>query len=192
MIDAMFDGLQANIMRMGNLTNRLSDGQFQKNHESNAFLKRIKALTELKAFTSSFANMKIDFTPIDEAAKSIMLLVRNFNNNQNVFHIKNKNSISLYNLFEFLRELHYEVDMLTDEEFDKRLYDLDERDSEYIFKAFINDIDENDQFNYDSNIRIENDFTVQYLKQLGFEWSDIGIDYLRKYIEYFRKIGYLK
>lgn len=188
----MFDGLQANIMRMGNLTNRLSDGQFQKNHESNAFLKRIKALTELKAFTSSFANMKIDFTPIDEAAKSIMLLVRNFNNNQNVFHIKNKNSISLYNLFEFLRELHYEVDMLTDEEFDKRLYDLDERDSEYIFKAFINDIDENDQFNYDSNIRIENDFTVQYLKQLGFEWSDIGIDYLRKYIEYFRKIGYLK
>lgn len=191
-IDAMFDGLQANIMRMGNLTNRLSDGQFQKNHESNAFLKRIKALTELKAFTSSFANMKIDFTPIDEAAKSIMLLVRNFNNNQNVFHIKNKNSISLYNLFEFLRELHYEVDMLTDEEFDKRLYDLDERDSEYIFEAFINDIDENDRLNYDSNIRIENDFTVQYLKMLGFEWKDIDIDYLRKYIEYFKKIGYFR
>lgn len=60
----------------------------------------------------------------------------------------------------------------------------------HIFETFINDMNENDQLSYDSNIRIENDFTVQYLKQLGFKWSDIGIDYLRKYVEYFRKIGY--
>lgn len=63
---------------------------------------------------------------------------------------------------------------------------------EHIFETFINDMDENDQLNYDSNIRIENDFTVQYLKQLGFEWLDIDISYLHKYIEHFRKIGYLK
>jgi len=63
---------------------------------------------------------------------------------------------------------------------------------EHIFETFINDMDEDDKLNYDSNIRIENDFTVQYLKQLGFEWSDIDIDYLRKYVEYFKKIGYLK
>ena len=63
---------------------------------------------------------------------------------------------------------------------------------EYIFETFINDMDKNDQLNYDSNIRIENDFTVQYLRQLGFEWNEIGFEYIRKYIEYFRRIGYLK
>ena len=58
--------------------------------------------------------------------------------------------------------------------------------------TFINDMDENDQLSYDSNIRIENDFTVQHLKSLGFEWTDISMDYLRKYVEYFKKIGYLR
>ena len=43
--------------------------------------------------------------------------------------------------------------------------------------------------NYDSNIHIQSDFTVQYLKQYGFEWIDVGIDYLRKYVEYFEKLG---
>lgn len=36
-LDAMDDILQANIIRMGNLTNRLADGVFQKVYESNAF-----------------------------------------------------------------------------------------------------------------------------------------------------------
>ena len=40
---------------------------------------------------------------------------------------------------------------------------------EHIFETFINDMDENDRLNYDSKIRIENDFPVQYLKMLGFE-----------------------
>lgn len=53
-------------------------------------------------------------------------------------------------------------------------------------------MDENARLYYDSNIRIENDFTVQYLKQLGFEWSDIGIDYMRKYVEYFKKIVFFE
>lgn len=62
--------------------------------------------------------------------------------------------------------------------------------TEFIFETFINDMDENDKLNYDSNIRIENDFTVQYLNRLGFEWSDIGFDYMKKYVDYFRKIKF--
>ena len=42
------------------------------------------------------------------------------------------------------------------------------------------------------NIRIENDFTVEYLRKLGFEWSDIDFEYIKRYIEYFRNIGYLE
>jgi hypothetical protein len=64
--------------------------------------------------------------------------------------------------------------------------------SEYIFETFINDMDENEHLNYDSNIHIDNSFTVEYLKRLGFEWADIEIEYLRNYISYFKNIGYLK
>jgi archaellum component FlaD/FlaE len=32
---------------------------------------------------------------------------------------------------------------------------------------------------------------VQYLKSLGFEWTGIGMDYLKKYMDYFKRIGYI-
>ena len=53
-------------------------------------------------------------------------------------------------------------------------------------------MDEEDKLNYDSKIYIKNDFTVEYLKRLGFEWSDIGFEYVKGYIEYFREIGYFE
>jgi len=61
---------------------------------------------------------------------------------------------------------------------------------EYIFETFINDMDEQDHLTYDSKIRIENSFTEQYLKRLGFQWTEIGLEYLRKYADYFRGIRY--
>ena len=56
------------------------------------------------------------------------------------------------------------------------------------FKSFSN---LNEQLNYDSKIRIENDFMVEFLKRLGFKGSNIGYEYLRKYTKYFRKISYI-
>ena len=64
--------------------------------------------------------------------------------------------------------------------------------TEYIYEAFQNDMDEKGQLIYDSNIRIINDFTVEFLKRTGFEWSQIDFDYVKGYIEYFRNIGYLE
>ena len=52
-------------------------------------------------------------------------------------------------------------------------------------------MDTNDKLMYDSNIRIENEFTVWYLEQLGFEWQEPDVDYLRKWVGYFVKLGYL-
>ena len=64
--------------------------------------------------------------------------------------------------------------------------------TEYIFEAFQNDMDEKGQLVYDSNIRIENEFTLWFLKKVGFEWNETDVDYIRGYIAYFRKIGYLE
>ena len=60
-------GLRANIMRIGNLTSRLSDGVFQKNYETNAFLGRVKGILELGVFPDYLMDIYIEFTPVDEA-----------------------------------------------------------------------------------------------------------------------------
>ena len=44
---------------------------------------------------------------------------------------------------------------------------------------------------FDSKIHIENSYTEEYLKRIGFYWSELGMEYIKKYISYFRKIGYL-
>ena len=194
-LDAMCDGLQANIMRMGNLTNRISDGLFQKNYESNAFLQRVKGVLELGLFPDYLIKNTnyAEFTPIDEAACAVMTIVRHFSAEQTVFHINSTKVVYFNKLVNIINRLGYGLKIVDGTEFTKALRQTAERSGmEHIFETFINDMDENDQLNYDSNIRIKNDFTVQYLKNLGFEWSDIGIDYLRKYIEYFRKIGLIK
>lgn len=69
---------------------------------------------------------------------------------------------------------------------------LREKGTEYMFEAFRNDMDERGQLVYDSNIHIENDFTVWFLKKVGFEWNEIDLEYIQGYIKYFRGLGYLK
>ena len=191
-LDAMSEGLQANIMRMGNLTNRFSDGVFQKNHESNAFLQRIKSVLELGIVPDYLLGLYAEFTPIDEAASAVMTIARHFSNEQTVFHINSTKIVYMDKLHVMFNELGFALQIVSGAEFTEALRQTAKQSGmEHIFETFINDMDENDKLNYDSNIRIENDFTVEYLKMLGFEWGDIDIEYLQKYLNYFKEIGYL-
>lgn len=191
-LEAVADGLQANIMRMGNLTNRFSDGLFQKNHESNAFLKRVRSVLELGMIPDYLMDLYAEFTPVDEAAQAVMTIARSFDSRKTVFHINSVKVVYMFKLYDHLTKLGIKLRIVSGETFGKALRSAAvQSDMEHIFETFINDMDENEKLSYDSNIRIENDFTVEYLKKLGFEWSDIDFSYLKKYIEYFRKTGYL-
>jgi hypothetical protein len=180
-------------MRMGNLTNRFSDGLFQKNHESNAFLKRVRSVIELGMIPDYLMDLYAEFTPVDEAAQAVMTIARSFDSRKTVFHINSVKVVYMFKLYDHLTKLGIKLRIVSGETFGKALRSAAvQSDMEHIFETFINDMDENEKLSYDSNIRIENDFTVEYLKKLGFEWSDIDFSYLKKYIEYFRKTGYLE
>ncbi len=93
----------------------------------------------------------------------------------------------------YFERLGYPLKIVSGERFTDALRKTAEQEGmEFIFETFINDLDSNDRIIYDSKIQIENDFTVQYLKRLGFEWADIDLDYLKKYVTFFQKVGYLE
>ncbi|MBR2207586.1 MAG: SDR family oxidoreductase, partial [Synergistaceae bacterium] len=189
-LKAMNKGLRANIMRMGNLTNRYSDGVFQINYETNAFLKRFKAFLSLGMIPDYLLGRYVEFTPIDEAAHAVMTITRHFSNEQTVFHLENYKRLLLENLIVILKKIGYEVTSVEGAVFTKALLQtIKQKEIKYIFEAFINDMDANNRLAF-SNLHIDTDFTVQYLKRLGFEWSEIDLEYLRKYMEYFREKGY--
>lgn len=189
----MTQGLQANIMRIGNLTNRFCDGVFQKNYSTNAFLMRIKAFLELGIVPDYLRDFQFEFTPVDAAASAVMTIARHFSMKQTVFHINSNQVVYMDKLLAYFQELGCGLEMVSSIEFAEHLRrTMKESGREYIYETFINDMDADDRLNYDSKIRIENDFTVEYLRRLGFEWPEIGLEYLRNYVNYFRKIGYLE
>lgn len=192
-LENMTQGLQANIMRIGNLTNRFCDGVFQKNYSTNAFLMRIKAFLELGIVPDYLRDFQFEFTPVDAAASAVMTIARHFSMKQTVFHINSNQVVYMDKLLAYFQELGCGLKMVSSIEFTEHLRrTMKESGREYIYETFINDMDADDWLNYDSKIRIENDFTVEYLRRLGFEWPEIGLEYLRNYVNYFRKIGYLE
>jgi hypothetical protein len=84
------------------------------------------------------------------------------------------------------------MQVVSGEEFMCRLKAAMSSEQSYVYEAFMNDLDDDGKLAYDSNIHIQNDFTLSYLKQLGFEWSEIDYEYVKGYLDYFREIGYLK
>ena len=190
-LEAIAEGLPANIMRMGNLTNRYSDGVFQRNYESNAFLKRIMSIKELGMIPDYLVNFGVEFTPVDEAAKAVMTIARHFSTEKTVFHICNTGTVPFSRLAEDFSSLGCKIDIVSEKDFTEALHRAaGQAETKHIYENFVSDMDENDILQYNSMARMDHDFTAQYLKQLGFVWKETDRNYLKKYLEYFQKIGY--
>lgn len=191
-LGAMLDGLDAKIIRVGNLTNRLSDSKFQPNYKSNAFLTRFKAAVELGMFPDYLLPLYAEFSPIDQTAEGVVKIAQ-YADNQCVFHLNSNRPIYFERLLEVFNQLGVKMELVSGETFNSVLQQIaKDSKTEYIYEAFQNDMDENGQLVYDSNIRIKNDFTDWFMRKLGFEWAQIDYEYIRAYIEYFRGIGYLE
>jgi amino acid adenylation domain-containing protein/thioester reductase-like protein len=191
-LDAMLQGLQANIIRVGNLTNRSRDYRFQPNYTENAFLSRIKAIMDLKCIPDYMLPLYIEFSPVDDTADAIVRIARHFSGEHTVFHVYSDKNLYFDRMLEILKQLQIPMETVDGRTFAKRLKATAGDEKKYIYEAFMNDMDENGRLNYETNIHIQNDFTVDYLKQLGFEWTKIDYEYIKGYVEYFTHLGYLE
>ena len=187
------DGLKAKVMRMGNLTGRTGDGKFQPNVEENAFANRLKTMLGLKVLPENMLNFYLEFTPINYAAKAVLLLSKT-DNRYNTYHLFNHNHAMLYFVDKVLRdELNINLKHITKremteliEEYSKRKEDFDK------IKGIVLDVNKNKELEYVSNITIKSDFTIKVLKDLGFEWLNIDEKYIKMYLDYLFDIGFLK
>lgn len=189
--DSILEGLNAKIIRVGNLTNRVSDYRFQPNYTQNAFLTRVKAALEFGLFPEYLLPLYAEFSPIDLTAEGIIKIAQ-YADKQNVFHLNSNFPIYFDRLLEIVHELGISMRVVSGEVFHEALEQtIRSNGTEYIYEAFQNDMDKQGRLVYDSNIHIMNDFTVWFLKKVGFEWNKTDFEYIKGYLEYFRTIGYL-
>lgn len=190
-LNAMLHGLHANIVRMGNLTNRISDLKFQPNYAENAFLKRIKAIWDLGCFPDYLTSAYTEFTPVDAAAEAVVKITEYMNDKYTVFHVYSNRNLYFDRMLTYLTRLGHPLTVLSGSEFTWRIRATLNTSQKYIFEALSNHLNQDDMLQFDSNIHIENGFTVQYLRSIGFKWPEIDYAYIADYLRYFEKLGYI-
>lgn len=190
-LKAIEEGLNAQILRMGNITNRCNDGVFQQNVEENAFAKRLKSFVELGIFPEYLLEHAIELCPVDICSEAVIKILK-YDSVCNVFHIYNSKLLSVKLLINTLHELGVNINGVSNEIMSNKLIEILNDDfKKEILSGIIHDIDSKKQLIYTSNVRIESEFSEKYLEKIGFSWKEIDREYIFKYMNYFKRIGFI-
>lgn len=172
-----YNGLKANVFRLGNLMGRYSDGMFQINKHQNAFYTKLLALAKLKLVPDNLTDFCLDFSPIDTVSRSILALLSIPNLQNCIFHITNPNVLCISELIEIFSSFGLTLKLTNPEHFVKTL-----SENANLMKYFVSDLSEQRLFDLSSNILIANDITNDFLVKTNFEWPKIDKDYLLRFL----------
>ena len=181
-------GLDAKIMRVGNLMSRQQDGEFQMNFSTNNFMSTLKSYVALECFPVSEMDETDEFSPIDEVAHGILLLAGT-DAKFTVFHVYNSHTVEMGNIIRAMQESGLNVDVVDDRTFSQRLREAlaDDRINAYV-SPLVNYSLDDDEIRYENPCT--NRFTVKALYRLGFQWSITEMHYLRQAIEMMQTLGF--
>ena len=175
--------LRANIYRIGNLTARHSDGIFQYNIDSNAFYNKLQFMLKNKFYFESSVVQNFDMSPVDNVADAIIGIIDNYGCLNKIFHVFNPYKFNMRSLVEMLNELGYNIKIVTDEQFYKKISKLDLSANSLV----ISDYSLYTNIPY-LNIKTNCDITLEYLKHFNFEYDKIDLDYLYKLTNYIKNL----
>ncbi len=189
LLEHIAKGLKAQILRLGNITNRYVDGKFQINPKENAFIGRIQSFVKLGMMPKSLLNAKLEFTPVDLCGLAIISIMQNYVPDFSVFHLFNKDFITMRQFVETLKKENINLKIVQEEEFHNRIKDtLMDENKKDILAGIINELNSDNNFEISSNINILSEFSRSFLYTIDFNWSKIDNAYIEKYIQYFKNI----
>lgn len=187
------DTLHAQIIRLGNISSRYSDGMFQFNISENAFVNRLKTFIAIGKFPSEFLQEHLEFTPVDLCAECIVKLALNntISNKNTIFHIFNNNYILIHDLLLYLKNINIDINIIPLCEFNNVVDSLlKDTTSSSLLSGIITDLD-NGKLIYKNKINLDNSYTNSILKTLNFSWPSIDEIYIRKYFGYLKSIKFI-
>lgn len=182
--------LNAKIMRVGNLSARASDGEFQINFSSNAFMGRLKAYVALGCAPFSILDAPCEFSPIDEVCGAILLLAST-PKEMVVFHPCNNHRLPLGDVLFILNDAGFSVKAVENDEFmdaERDAMDVPEKvNALQPLLAYASDRSSQTSF-----IRYNSDFTSQILYRLGFRWNPTSHEYVSRFINAIQSLNFFE
>ena len=179
-LEAIDKGLDAKIIRVGNLMGRQSDGEFQINSVTNSFIRSLKAYRALGAFPVSACDTTVDFSPIDEVAEAIIrfsLTDEKFT----LFHCANAHELQMGDVIEAMNGYGFKIDVVSDAEFSELLGKMlaDETKNMLVSGLLTYSTSDKRLHRY---IKTDNTFSIKALYRLGYKWPITDEAYLKRVI----------
>ena len=181
-------GLNGRIVRVGNLMPRYSDGEFQINSVTNAFMRSLRAFAAMKEVPVSMMDQLLEFSPIDCTAKSVVALsaVENFT----VFHASNSHRVQMGDVVESMNRCGIFVETAEEKDFQADFQSaLADEEMSMIVSPLIT-YQTSDVNMEEFNIGYDNAFTTKALYRLHVKWPIISEAYLDQVFTSLRTIGF--
>ena len=181
-------GLSGKILRVGNLSARNSDGEFQANFQSNNFMATLRAYQTLGVCPYAALDMPCEFSPIDEVADAVIRLATT-PQPCIIFHPTNPHQQLLGDVLSEIQIAGKTIHAVEKEEFERVMATAMENES------LIDRLRPLMAYNQKGNhaprsIHATNAYTTQVLYRLGFRWSVTSWDYVEQFIRAIDGLGY--
>ncbi|MBE6519057.1 MAG: amino acid adenylation domain-containing protein [Thermoplasmata archaeon] len=190
MIDAIPSGLRAKIIRVGNLMSRDSDGEFQINFDTNAFMKQMRSYVKLGFFSVTDMDIEVEFSPIDMVAKAVVILAGT-PDQFTVFHVNNCHKVHMANVLKVMRDNDMPVEVVSKKVFDQRFMEAlkDESKGEYVsgLISYLGNAGESRRF-----IAADETYSIKALYRLGFSWPIISEQYIDRAFKALKSMRFFK
>ncbi|MBQ2211083.1 MAG: amino acid adenylation domain-containing protein, partial [Prevotella sp.] len=184
-------GLNAKVMRVGNLAARSTDGEFQVNFQSNSYMGRIKVLNMLGCCPYSMYDDPAEFSPINETARAVVVLAST-PKDCTVFHPYNNHIQLMGDILTQLGNITGGVRMVDDDEFERVLDEAknDPTKAKQMSSMLAYQDMAHGQVAYE--VGRDNQYTSQVLHRLGFYWSTTSWDYDQQMLQAIAGFGFFE
>lgn len=183
--------LNAKVMRVGNLSPRSTDGEFQINFNTNSAMGRIRVYQMLGCYPYDLNDEAMEFSPVNEVAKAIVLLSET-PQACCVFHPFNNHFVHFGDVLQELSNVTQGPRQVEEEDFNKEL-EAAKQDAEKA-KRLSSLLAYQDMAHGQKVIEIpsENQYTTQVLYRLGFRWSTTSWDYVERMLSAISGFGFFE
>ncbi len=182
-------GLNAKIMRVGNLAPRSYDGEFQANFNSNSFMGQLKVYYMLGCCPYDSYDELTEMSPIDQAARAVVLLAST-PRECTVFHPYNNHTELLGDVIQLMAKLGREVRFVEADQFAQTVETAgQDPEKAKLLSAFLayQDVTHGQKAFV---IQHDNRYTCSVLHRLGFYWEDTSWEYVRQMMTAISQLGF--
>jgi len=184
-------GLNAKIMRVGNLAARSTDGEFQANFSTNSFMGRIRIYNMLGCCPHGMRNKRVEFSPINEVAHAIVLLTST-PKDCTVFHPYNIHGQFLGDVLSGLSSVTGGIRFVEQEEFQQAMDEAGQDPQKAKQMAALLAYKDMAHGQKTTDVMRDNDYTTQVLYRLGFNWSPTSWDYVQRMLTAIGGFGFFE